>query len=515
MTEEFSPRRPSLKVNALSNWAALGVNIVVGFLLTPFIISHLGKTGYGIWTLIGSFLGYYGLLNLGVDSALLRYVARYAEQGDKKGLNETISTAMAMFSCTGVFVIVASFAFATPLATFFEVAPEHLDNFKHLIWILGISTGLSFPGNVFGTVLTARERYVAFNIVAIGTTVIRACLTVLMLVRGHGLLGVAYATLIVAILRIVINYLLCGYLALWSRINFASAKWRVLSTLLVYGATTSVIIIADLLRFNLDSFVIGKWVGMSEVGIYGIAALLIRYMLRLVAVGMGVLKPRFAALDSIEERAKLKRLFLRSLSVSSLLGFGTSMLAIIFGGHFIILWVGEEFAAAIPVLWILAISYAFALSQGPGISLMYALNKHYYFAVASMIEAVANVVISILLAQKYGIIGVALGTAIPMLIIKIVLQPIYVSRIMRISYFEYVRPSLVPLIAFLSITILCYRSGIMTNWQDYDIYELAVWGIVVGLIYATIVILVSRDIVLTDIIRNLIKAKDRVKTKWE
>ena len=41
-------RRPSLKINALSNWASLGVNIAIGFFLTPFIIRHLGKTGFGI-----------------------------------------------------------------------------------------------------------------------------------------------------------------------------------------------------------------------------------------------------------------------------------------------------------------------------------------------------------------------------------------------------------------------------------------------------------------------------------
>ena len=61
---------PSLKVNALSNWVSLGVNVIIGFVLTPFIIRSLGKTGYGIWTLVCSFVGYYGLLNLGVGSAI-------------------------------------------------------------------------------------------------------------------------------------------------------------------------------------------------------------------------------------------------------------------------------------------------------------------------------------------------------------------------------------------------------------------------------------------------------------
>ncbi len=72
------------------------------------MIAHLGTGGYGIWVLVSSFVGYYGLMNLGVGSAVTRYVARYAGQGDMQELSKVASTAMLMFCCTGrpgVFVI--------------------------------------------------------------------------------------------------------------------------------------------------------------------------------------------------------------------------------------------------------------------------------------------------------------------------------------------------------------------------------------------------------------------------
>ena len=89
-------KRPSLKINSISNYASLFVQIAVGFFLTPFIISHLGQTGYGIWVLVGSFVGYYGLLNLGVSSAIVRYIARYSAQKNTSSLNETANTALVM-----------------------------------------------------------------------------------------------------------------------------------------------------------------------------------------------------------------------------------------------------------------------------------------------------------------------------------------------------------------------------------------------------------------------------------
>ena len=36
-------QRPSLVINAVSNWGPLAVNFVIGFLLTPYLIAHLGK----------------------------------------------------------------------------------------------------------------------------------------------------------------------------------------------------------------------------------------------------------------------------------------------------------------------------------------------------------------------------------------------------------------------------------------------------------------------------------------
>ncbi len=67
-----SQAKPSLLINALSSWAGLGVNIVVGLLLLPFVVAKLGQTGYGVWMLVGSIIGYYGLLDLGVSSAVSR-----------------------------------------------------------------------------------------------------------------------------------------------------------------------------------------------------------------------------------------------------------------------------------------------------------------------------------------------------------------------------------------------------------------------------------------------------------
>lgn len=483
------PKRPSLKINAISNWTSLFVHIVVGFFLTPLIIRHLGQSGYGIWVLVGSFIGYYGLLNLGVGSAITRYIARYSAQNDAKSLNQTANTALVMFCVTGLLAIMISFLAAEPLARFFKIDAEHFAEFKRIVWILGVATGLSFPSGVFSALITARERYVAVNVVNIAATLLRTGLTVAILLAGYGLAGIAYPTLAATVLSIIAFIVLAKQIAPEFHVHPRLANFAVLKMLLVYGGFTVIIAVADILRLKIDSIVIGRMVGMAEVSVYGVAAVLIQYMLKVVASGMGVLTPRFAALDGAGNRQELQSTFLRSLSVSSFIACGVGLMALLFGRSFLFLWVGKDFEAAVPVLSILAVSYMFALSQTPGIGLMYAFNKHRYYAAATIVEAIANVTLSILLAPRYGIIGVAMGTAIPMILVKFFVQPIYVSRIANIRLLNYAR-AIAPAFAITLTMVLAYN--LPSVYWNVELIEInTYWRLITAMAAAGLVYLVS------------------------
>lgn len=182
---------------------ALVITVVVGLFLTPYIISHLGKAGYGIWILISSIIGYYGVLDIGVTSAITRYVARYAGQKDYKALNETISTSLAMFCIVGLVVAGASFVVAGPLSNFFNIPVVLIEKFRQVVVLLGLAAGLGFLGDLFGAIIRAHERFVAANCVTIITTLMRVGLVVFFLSRGMGLVGVAYAQMIIAILMVI------------------------------------------------------------------------------------------------------------------------------------------------------------------------------------------------------------------------------------------------------------------------------------------------------------------------
>src|SRR5205085_7125930 len=88
--------------NVGSSWIALGTNVLVGIFLSPFILHRLGDAAFGIWVLIFSITGYYGLFDLGIRSSVVRYVAQARATNDVEYANRVINTSLFAYSCIGV-----------------------------------------------------------------------------------------------------------------------------------------------------------------------------------------------------------------------------------------------------------------------------------------------------------------------------------------------------------------------------------------------------------------------------
>src|ERR1700704_5279772 len=102
--------------NISSSWFSLGINIVTGIFLSPFILHHLGDAAFGIWVLIFSVTGYYGLFDLGIRSSIIRYVSKYTATDDREKLAKFVNTAL--FTYTGIGAI--SMAVTALLSTSIE-----------------------------------------------------------------------------------------------------------------------------------------------------------------------------------------------------------------------------------------------------------------------------------------------------------------------------------------------------------------------------------------------------------
>ena len=186
-------KRQILK-NVGSSWSALATNVAVGIFLSPFILHRLGDAAFGVWVLIFSVTGYYGLFDLGIRSSIVRYVSKYTATGDREKLAQFVNTALFTYTSIGAVSMVLTALLSSYVERLFKVPPEMHSQARLLLLMVGASVSVGFPLGIAGGMLEGLQRFYILNWTSIGATLARAALIVYFLNRGYGLITLALLT---------------------------------------------------------------------------------------------------------------------------------------------------------------------------------------------------------------------------------------------------------------------------------------------------------------------------------
>ena len=460
--------------------------MLIGLIVTPRIMGALGENYYGIWILMAAVLGYYGLLDLGISSAIVRYAARYTGQKDRESLNRTANTAMILFTFIGLVALVLSFVLAEVIVRFFNINPGDWLMVKRCIWLLGITTALLFPANVMSVLMIAHERFVIRNTEGVVTAVFRACLYLVSLHYGWGLIGLCWVNLVIGTTTFVINVLIMRlffrHIKMWTKSFFDySMIWAFLS----FGFFTSIIQIGRLFKNKIGALVIGRCLDMNSVAVYGVAELLSGYLLSFVIAFSGVFQPRLAALAGQQDGEAFGKTIKRYSVLVSNLSVCGGVLAFLLCRDFLTIWLPKDFSnpqIAAVIFTILLVGLIPELVMGVMLNALLAVDKHKYYAYQTLAEGVASIVMSIVFVKKFGIYGAALGVVLPAVVARAIIQPVYCCKVFHIRWSQYMgEVMLKPLLLAVAVIIFFRITGIMYEVDSYP--ELLLKGMLISVAY--------------------------------
>jgi O-antigen/teichoic acid export membrane protein len=412
------------------------VSILVALLLTPFVVHSLGDRMYGFWLFVGAFAGYYSLFDLGLATAVSRHLAGALGSGDRRECARIFSAALQIYPLFGMLALLATGA-AGVLSPHLATDPRQAELFLEVILILGAGAILALVLQPYVGVLQALGRFDLIAGLDVVTLILRAVLIVGALSAGYGVFALAWITCLSSLPRLAVSIYLSRRLLPWLRYERQPASSATTKTLFGYSFYMLIARVADTLRSNTDSLVITAFVGLAAVTPYGIAASLAQKFRDLMTALLGVLQPVYSRLDGEGDRDRIKRtLFFAtkiSMCVSTFVGFAL----IAWGSLFIDRWMGPGYGSAYPCLAVLAIGWTIQCWQSPSVSLMYATSRHRSYAFTNMLEAVSNLLLSVWWVKSFGILGVALGTTVPMIVVRLFLQPYYTCKMIEIGLREY------------------------------------------------------------------------------
>lgn len=418
--------------------ANLIVTTLIGFLLMPFVVHHLGDRSYGFWALVASVLGYYGVLDLGIVTAVQFKVAKTIGENDSASENRILSTAFCAFSVLGmgILILTATLAF---FARFITHSANDLFLFRALLLMMGAGFAVGFPGRAFMGALSAHLRFDLGASISILILAFRTVLILVIIGRGAGILSLAA----ISLLSDALNYV-CTYLALRRvqpriRVSVRLASWDTFKDLFNYSGYALVIQISDQLRFFVDGWMVGAFVGVSAVTHYAIASRLAQGFLALIIACVGLLAPWFSQMLGAADLAGMRRVFVIGTKISTAISTAVACSLLLYGQVFISAWMGRSYSDAYVPLALLVIAIYCDVAQLPSVSYMLGVERHQFLAILTLAEGIANVALSIYWGRSLGMVGVALGTLVPMMIAKVVVQPFYLCHLLELRGAAYLR----------------------------------------------------------------------------
>lgn len=427
----------SLFRSALSNWFGLALAAVIGFVISPFVVHSLGPEQYGLWVLALSITSQLIVLDFGIGYALTREVARCKSSKNFGRLSEILPSALVLLigtSAIGLCLLIPIYFFGPSILNITEI---NQDLFRATLIILGIDIITEILSARYHGVLSGLERYDIVNGLNIGRLILNALLLVLVLNHGGGIIGVACTVVIVRLLHRV-AIIICS-LRILPEVKSSVQKVgrKALIDLISFGFWSTIIVLGARFIFQLDTIVVGGFLGTAAVTLYAIPLILIEQFRAFTQGGAAILFPRLSALSGPLESDLCKTLLLKWAFYGELVAIAIGVPFILTGGDFIALWMGTEFRASSTVLTILTIPYFFCVPALGFVNLAYAVGQHSLYAKLYIVEGILNLAVSICLVTSIGMIGVALGTLIPSILISGVIIPACIAKRCGLSFATY------------------------------------------------------------------------------
>lgn len=426
--------------NVFANIIGIGAQILIAFMISPFLVHTLGDTKYGIWVIAVAFTGYMNLLDIGLSSAVNRYVAKYSSLKDIGSVNAIVSTALLMFFVMGIIIVIISPWMADLIVGMINIDEPLKAIVHYLIIIVSFDIAIFVIAGLFKGIYGGLQNYSIINFTQIVSAGYKAILFYVFLSRGHDLVAMGFVSITANLFTIVIYFVLLK--KLYPQISFSlkSMNRERGVQILNYSKFTFLAMLANQVIYYSDAFVIGYFMSAAAVTYYTIPWTLAEYTKK---ISMAISKTYVPAISEKEAKGDLEVVSSMYMSgtkymiiISNLLSVGM----IVLGGAFIAIWMGPKYRElGEMVLILLFINQYFQGPQQISYSILLGLSKQKYYSYMSFLVSVVNLMLSILLVQKWGIVGVAVGAVLPQVVFYGFFVPWLTLRTLNMSVWSYLR----------------------------------------------------------------------------
>lgn len=473
---------------ALIGYVAIAVNILAGLLYTPWMISVLGNSDYGLYTLASSLISIF-MFDFGISAAVSRFVAREHVMGNVEGIHRILGTVYRLYFLIDLIItLILIFIFIFIDELYAGLTSEELDKLRIIFIIVGAYNIIVFPTTPFGGVLTAYEEFISLKLCDIFNKVFSIVCIVIALCMGGGLYALVLLTAISGLLTAGMKYIFVRRKT-DAKADLLYKDKTLLKELLGFSIWTTIISLAQRLIFNITPSILGAVSNATAIAVFGVSSTIEGYVYMVANAMNGLFVARVANNSISGGEASRKANLDLMVRVGRIQFIIVGLIFAVFfsmGDQFVALWIGAEYHDSFIGAVFLLVPMLFSSSQQIAETMLLIENKVKQQSMIFAVMAVLNICLTIPLSSAYGAVGAALSISISYLVRTALMNVLYSRELklnMGLFYKSCYTTLWIPIVAGIAVGVFLNIVISVTAWWSFIVKCLGMCAVYALLLY--------------------------------
>ena len=476
------------KKGVILSYILMIFEVLSTLLLTPFIIRSFGQAEYGVYKLVASVVAYLALLDLGIGNSVIRFTAKYHQEGDGENLSRFFGVAQIYYVIIGIVALAVGVVLTVIFPYVFAkgLTNEEIVLGQKLLFIVSLNTAVTLMTAVFTNIIIGLGYFAVSKGASIIQIVIKIVVTYIALALGYKSIAVVTINLVTTI-GCKLFFVIFVFAKLKLKPKLRGVNKGFIFSVIGYSSWILLQMIATQINAFADQVLLGILVpGASMViAVYGVGAQVVQYFQSIGGAIGGVLFPGVVSLvGKGADSAALENEMIRIGRISLIVLLAIWGGFILYGRQFIALWAGAEYEDAYLVALILMTAHLFIQVESIGTQILWAKNEHKEQAILKFAIVLVNIVLTILLIRWNALFGATIGTFISLILGDVFVMNLVFKRKIGIGLWSYYKGLLRGILLAFLITM---AAGFL-----FSLLKLEGWGgFFVNIIVFSIVYIVS------------------------
>ena len=427
-----------IKIGAIISYLSIAVNILAGFIYTPWMIGKIGKGDYGLYTLANSLITLF-LVDFGLGAAISRYIAKYRAEDHQDKIDNFLGIIYKLYLIIDMVILVTlTVLFFFIDRIYVKLTPDELEKFKVVYLISASFAVINFPFVTLNGILNSYEEFIHLKLADVIYRVLLIALTVVALLMGHGLYALVTVHAIVGL--IIIAYKL---IVLKRRVNL-KINWKYSDPSLckdVFGFSlwSTISTLSQRLVFNITPSILGTVANSATIAVFGIVTTIEGYAYTFTTAINGMFMPRISRIyEQGRENNELMPLLMNVGKFQYVLnGLIVAVFAVV-GKEFINLWMNPTYADAYYGILLVVIPGLFFNSLQIANTAMIVRKKVNLQAWINLGMGIVNVILSLFLSREFGVIGACASIFTAYMIRAVALLIVY-NKVLKLDMVAFIK----------------------------------------------------------------------------